>query len=278
MTQQFTHSRHEPLASKSLRRHPSLRIHFAAFSLESLHRSSTAAPPWTDQIILTPRNRKFETIKWMGPRRTAEETGKQDQLWHTAAKMDERTMTSYEVQKAIESERDNKFARRRTPPDRARQRHLMPEVLQVEDESRPATTSSGPAPSSGNPTPMDRPFAGMRELGQLPMGANKMLKTGPLSRRVSITENIQKLGESPTSPSSPASPTTMRSPLRFFRAREDKRDQNFVAAATSSEAKPAVVLRERVRSEAIEKMDRVCVSPLAPPLSCMYVMVSISCK
>lgn len=171
-------------------------------------------------------------------------------------------MTSYDVTKAVESERDNKFARRKTPPVGQKHRQRMPEVLQVPDESRPVTTaSSGPAPSSGDPTPVNRPFAGMRALGQLPSGADrKPSKTAGLLRRVSIAENIQKLGNSPISPSSPASPTTMRSPLRFFRAREDKRDQSIVAAG--DKAKPALAMRERVRSASIARMDTVGISHL----------------
>ena len=172
-------------------------------------------------------------------------------------------MTSYDVKKAVESERDNKFARRKTPPVGQMHRQRMPEVLQVADGSRPVTTaSSGPAPpSSGDPTPVNRPFAGMRELGQLPSDTDRRpSKAAALLRRVSIAENIQKLGNSAISPSSPASPTTMRSPLRFFRAREDKRDQSIVAAG--DKAKPALGMRERVRSASIARMDTVGISHL----------------
>jgi len=181
----------------------------------------------------------------------------------SAEEEERRTVTSFDMAKAVEKERDNKFARRTTPAGRVRQRQVMPEILQVEDESRPATTASSiPAPpSSGEPTPANRPYAGMRDRGDIASGMDRLLpKNRLLGRRVSIADNIEKLGTSPVSPSSPESPTTMRSPLRFFRSREDKRDQLIAASAAPGENKPALVLRERVKGQTMEQMDQVRIS------------------
>ena len=50
----------------------------------------------------------------------------------------------------------------------------------------------------------------------------------------------------------------MRSPLRFFRAREDKRDALLAQKKVHREIRPARNLRERVREEGVMKMDLVC--------------------
>jgi hypothetical protein len=60
---------------------------------------------------------------------------------------------------------------------------------------------------------------------------------------------------SPTSPGSPASPSTIRSPLRFFRRREDVRDSIIANTKTAREQEPLKVLRERVKEEGVARMD-----------------------
>jgi len=164
---------------------------------------------------------------------------------------------SFEVQKATEAELDQKFVR--APSSRCpKQRQMMPEILQVSEdegsaaESRPLTSQT-PA-SVVDPNRMV-PFAGMRDQGKIP---TKMMKLPAFGRRTSLTDNIQQLGDStPFSPASPASPSTIRSPLRFFRAREDVRDSILAHTETARDRKPALVLRERVKEESLSKMDQV---------------------
>jgi hypothetical protein len=175
-------------------------------------------------------------------------------------------MSSFEVQKAVEFEKDNKFqkgAKFKTGGPSSKKKPRMPEILQVEDEgSRPQTqgtdaTNSSP-PQSGDPTPLVRPFAGMRDQGRIPSGVDKLKpkKLPGFGRRVSIAENIAQLGlTSPFSPSSPASPTTLRSPLRFFRRREDLRDEIMANTVSALEHKTALVLRERVKDKGVARMD-----------------------
>ena len=193
-------------------------------------------------------------------------------------------MSSYELEKAADAARRNKFVRKvsiAVPRERE-----MPEILQVEEggsssDSRPATHDSAQnrepplsvdarlPGSAGGPTPPDKPFAGMREQGTLRTGVARMDalqagKTGPgggqkVGKRVSMAESIQQLGEmlaSPFSPSSPSSPSTMRSPLRFFRAREDRRDQILAQTKTEREAIPVLMVRERNRDKAVSQMDQ----------------------
>ena len=166
-----------------------------------------------------------------------------------------RPSVSFEVQKATEAERDQKFVR---APARPKQRQMMPGILQVgEDEgsaagSRPLTSQT--PPSVVDPNRMV-PFAGMRDQGKIP---TKTMKLPAFGLRTTLAENIQQLGDStPFSPASPASPSTIRSPLRFFRAREDVRDSTLAHTETAPERKPAMVLRERVKEESLSKMDQV---------------------
>jgi hypothetical protein len=176
------------------------------------------------------------------------------------------SLTSYDIEKAVEADRDNKFSR-----GKGRQRATEASVFSTEegvlristadDSSAPPTAGDQP---SGDPTPHEKPFAGMRAMGQVRAGVDKLFpaqppgRPGRMTRRISIAENVQQLGKSmssPTSPGSPASPSTIRSPLRFFRRREDVRDSIIANTKTAREQEPLKVLRERVKEEGVARMD-----------------------
>jgi hypothetical protein len=178
------------------------------------------------------------------------------------------SLTSYDIEKAVAAERDNKFGRGKARPkessistDDGVLRISTADVTSASN-SRPSTTVDQP---SGDPTPLERPYAGIRDMGKVRSGVDKLLPTqkagrpGKLTRRVSMAENIQQLGQSvssPYSPASPASPSTIRSPLRFFRKREDVRDSIIAQTKTAREQKPPQVLRERVKEVGMARMDQ----------------------
>ncbi len=179
-------------------------------------------------------------------------------------------MVDYDVQQEL----DNKFKRSRpvTASDGLQigRRARMPDVLQFDEESpqpsRPSTEAPKseeglvvPAPLPDESSPNNKPYAGMRDQGKIRTGVDKLRqeRKPAFGKRISISDSILNLGHrSPVSPTSPASPTTIRSPLRFFRKREDVRDA-VIAAGASKDQLPALPLRERTLQQGVAKMDMV---------------------